>query len=216
MTKVGQQTFTCPNCQHDFVTEVLFSTSSSGLTSEFRRMALGMQPEPYDVHTCTSCGLSGWDTVFEGEVSAGTAALLAQRITPLIVDGPPPAWRRYEYAAWIAEWEQADDEEVGYLYLCAAWCAEDRGLSDDEGARYRRSAAEFYRKALEGSEGDGLEGNQRAELTYLVGELHRRAGDPEEAERWLAQVGGLVEADEAGERLAALAQRQATTPSDVI
>jgi uncharacterized protein (DUF2225 family) len=213
MTRVGQQTFTCPNCQHDFVTEVLFSTSSAGLTSEFRRMALGMQPEPYDVHTCTTCGLSGWDTVFETGVSAGTAALLAERVTPLIADGPPPAWRRYEYAAWIAQWERSEDDEIGYLYLCAAWCADDRGLAEDEGAAYRRSAIEFYRKALDG---DGLEGNQRAELTYLIGELHRRAGDPDGAHRWLEQVAGLVEADETGERLAALAQRQRTAPTDVI
>jgi uncharacterized protein len=213
MTRVGRQTFTCPNCGHDFDAETLYSTTTAGLTSEFRRIALGMQPEPYDVHTCTTCGLSGWDIVFETGVSPATAALIAQRITPLIADGAPAAWRRYEYAAWIAHWQGQPDDEVAYLYLCAAWCADDWSLPEDEAAAYRRHAIEFFGRALDG---ERLEGNQRAELTYLMGELHRRVGEADAARAWLGRVPVLVEADETGERLAALARRQLTEPSDVV
>jgi len=213
MTRVGRQTFTCPNCGHDFDAEALYSTSTAGLTSEFRRIALGMQPEPYHVHTCTTCGLSGWDTVFDTGVSAQTATLIEQRVTPLIADGPPASYRRYEFAAWIAQWEHRADDEIGYLYLCAAWCADDREMAEPEAVAYRRHAIEFYTRA---ADGDGLEGNQRAELAYLVGELHRRVGEVEAAQAWLGRVAGLVDADEPGERLAALAQRQRTEPADVI
>jgi uncharacterized protein len=213
MTRVGRQTFTCPNCGHAFDDEALYSTSTGGLTSEFRRIALGMQPEPYFVHTCPSCGLSGWDTVFESEVSPEVSALVAQRVTPLIGDGRPATWRRYEFAAWIALWQGRPDDEVGYLYLSAAWCADDLELPDEEPAAYRRHAIECYERAL-GS--DKLEGNQRAELTYLVGELHRRVGEGEAAAAWFGRVAALAEADETGERLAALAERQRQEPSDVI
>jgi uncharacterized protein (DUF2225 family) len=213
MTRVGRQTFTCPNCGQDFSDEALYSTSTGGLTSEFRPIALGMQPEPYYVHTCTSCGLSGWDTVFEGDISPEVSALVAQRVTPLIGDGPPAAWRRYEFAAWVARWQGTGDDEIGYMYLCAAWCADDRELPAAEASAYRRHAIECYENALDS---DLLEGNQRAELTYLVGELHRRVGEVEAASAWFGRVAGLVEADETGERLAALAQRQRAEPSDVI
>jgi hypothetical protein len=194
MTRVGQRMHTCPTCRRDFVTDVLYSTTTGGLTSEFRRIAMGMQPEPYHVHTCI-------------------AALITERVTPLVADGPPAAWRRYEFAAWIAQWEGHPDDEVGYLYLCAAWCADDRCLPEDDASTYRRTAIEFYRRALDG---DRPEGNERAELTYLVGELYRRVGDPGAADHWLALVAGLVEQDETGERLSALARRQRTGPSDVI
>jgi uncharacterized protein (DUF2225 family) len=217
MTRVGRQTLTCPNCGHDFDTEVLFSHTSAGLTSEFRRIALSMPPEAFQVHTCTTCGLSGWDTVFETGVSPQTAALVAEHLVPLVVDGRPPAWIRHEYAAQVAQWQHEAEDEVGYLYLCAAWCAEDRSVAPADVDRYRRRAIEHYRRALDDPAiGGRMTGNQRAEVTYLVGELHRRVGDAEEADRWLAQVAGLVENDETGERLAALAQRQRSAPSDTI
>ena len=103
---------------------------------------------------------------------------------------------------------------VGFLYQCAAWCYGDQASNGDRHADlYRREAIASYERALTG---DVLTGNRRAHVTYLVGELNRRLGDTQRADRWLRAVAGVVAADEDGEQLAALAERQRTAPTDTV
>ena len=215
MTRIVEATFTCPNCECEFPVEALAGTNVGAVTTEFRRLAIGIQPEPYLVHTCPTCGLSGWDSAFEDTVSTVASQLIAEHLTPLVRDGEVPAWRRYEYAARVAEWRDAPDEDVAHLYLGAAWCYDDE--NEDSGGEladgYRRQAIAFNQRALESGQ---LAGNQQAEITYLVGELYRRVGDVEQAGQWLHMVDELVEPDEIGARIATLAKRQRTAPEDML
>jgi uncharacterized protein (DUF2225 family) len=214
MTRVGKTTLTCPNCHHDFETHALYSSHSFGQTTEFRALSMGEPPEPYFVHTCPTCGLSGWDDVFDDGVSAETSALIAERLTPLMGGGEIPAWHRFVYAAQVAEWQHEPDETIGFHYLCAAWCYGDQADATDRRAdNYRRHAIACYGRALAG---DRLVGNERAHVTYMMGELHRRIGDTARADSWFGQVAGLVEPGEDGQRLAALASRQRTEPADTV
>ena len=71
------------------------------------------------------------------------------------------------------------------LLLRAAWCCVDEG--DVEAERYfRRKAAWAFERAL--SSWDGVARDERAVLTYLVGELWRRVGDTKQAVGWFNRV----------------------------
>lgn len=96
-----------------------------------------------------------------------------------------PGSEKYEAAARVAEWAGAEPRQVADLLLRAAWCCVDEG--DVEAERYfRRRAAWAFEQAL--SAYDGVAREERAVLTYLVGELWRRVGDGRQARSWFEQV----------------------------
>jgi len=96
-----------------------------------------------------------------------------------------PGSEKYEAAARVAEWAGAEPRQVADLLLRAAWCCVDEG--DVEAERYfRRRAAWAFEQAL--SAYDGVAREERAVLTYLVGELWRRVGDHRQARGWFEQV----------------------------
>jgi uncharacterized protein len=74
---------------------------------------------------------------------------------------------------------------VADLLLRAAWCCVDEG--DVEAERFfRRKAAWAFEEALHAW--DGVAREERAVLTYLVGELWRRVGDQGAARQWFNRV----------------------------
>jgi uncharacterized protein (DUF2225 family) len=82
-----------------------------------------------------------------------------------------------------------DVRHIADLFLRAAWCCVDEG--DVEAERYfRRHAAWKFEEALGGY--DTVPPEERAILTYLVGELWRRVGDIAKAATWFGSVGGEV------------------------
>ena len=92
---------------------------------------------------------------------------------------------KYEAAAKVAEWQGMEPRHVADLLLRAAWCCVDEG--DVEAERFfRRKAAWKFEEALESF--DGVARDERAVLTYLVGELWRRVGDTKLATAWFNRV----------------------------
>jgi hypothetical protein len=78
---------------------------------------------------------------------------------------------------------------VADLLLRAAWCCVDE--ADTEAERFfRRKAAWKFEEAL--SSYDGVAREERAVLTYLVGELWRRVGDVRQATAWFDRVSGEI------------------------
>jgi uncharacterized protein (DUF2225 family) len=74
---------------------------------------------------------------------------------------------------------------VADLLLRAAWCCVDEG--DVEAERFfRRKAAWKFEESL--SSFDGVARDERAVLTYLVGELWRRVGDTTLSAAWFNKV----------------------------
>ena len=92
-------------------------------------------------------------------------------------------------AAKVAEWQGLDVRHVADLLLRAAWCCVDE--ADTEAERFfRRKAAWKFEEAL--SSYDGVAREERAVLTYLVGELWRRVGDTRQAANWFNRVSGEI------------------------
>jgi len=136
---------------------------------------------------CSRCGYSGAERDFTEDTDV-TPVLrehvwneLAPHLSTVAIFGS----EKYEAAAKVAEWQALDVRHVADLLLRAAWCCVDE--NDSEAERFfRRKAAWKFEEAL--SSFDGVAREERAVLTYLVGELWRRVGDVRQANEWFNRV----------------------------
>ncbi len=223
MTTLQRIELECPVCGNRFSSQAVLSTNSfGGKRTDFHERAAGTQPLPYLVHMCDRCGYSGPERDFADEADASPS--LKERVwselAPILASGsgrrPGPngaastgtfqvtGSAKYEAAAKVAEWQSMEPRYIADFYLRAAWCCVDEG--DVEAERYfRRHAAWMFERALEAY--DGVARDERAVLTYLIGELWRRIGDLRAAERWFCRVPDEV-IDPEGQRWVLDAARQ--------
>jgi uncharacterized protein (DUF2225 family) len=188
VTTLRQIDLTCPVCENQFSSQAVLSTNSFGGTrTDFHERAAGAQPLPYFIHTCSRCGFSGSEKDFteEADVSPMLKEHVWDELAPKLSTGAVNGSDKYEFAAKVAIWQGCEPRRVADLLLRAAWCCVDE--ADTEAERYfRRQAAWMFEKAL--ASYDGVEQDERAVLTYLVGELWRRVGDVKKAREWFDRV----------------------------
>jgi len=211
MTTLHLIELTCPICENAFRSQTVIATNAfGGKRTDFHERAAGMQPLPYFVHMCANCGYAGVERDF------GTDVELSDQIRENVWSALAPALKRelpsgslkYEHAAKVADWQGSDPRYLADLYLRASWCCVDE--RDTEAERYyRRKAAWRFAEAL--SSFDCVAEEERAVLTYLVGELWRRIGDAQLAQQWFDRVPDEITepAAQAWVAEAAVQQRQA-------
>jgi uncharacterized protein len=209
-------TLTCPSCGNEFASEAMDWYELPGRKhTDFHLQATGIQPLPYDVHLCARCGYAGPEAAFTDldEVSYDVRRHLWNEITPRISVMTPTASDKYECAAKVAEWAGASAITVADVWLRAAWCCVDE--EDVEAERYyRRHAAARFAEALDGY--DEIPREERAGITYLVGELWRRIGDRARATDWFDRVALEVTDPDAQQWIVELARQQRDDPKDWI
>ena len=191
MTTLQQIELQCPVCENRFRSQAVVSTNSfGGKRTDFHERAAGTQPLPYLVHTCNRCGYTGAERDFteEAEVTPVLREHVWNELAPVVSGAsktPMTGSEKYEAAAKVAEWQGLEPRHVADLLLRAAWCCVDEG--DIEAERFfRRKAAWAFEEAL--NAWDGVAREERAVLTYLVGELWRRVGDAGTARDWFNRV----------------------------
>ena len=192
MTTLKHIELSCPICSNRFDSQAVLSTNSfGGKRTDFHEHAAGAQPLPYFIHVCSRCGYAGSERDFGEEADVGPMVKdhVWDELAPRLAMGDIPGSERYEFAAKVATWQGYEPRRVADLLLRAAWCCVDEG--DTEAERYfRRESAWMFERAL--ATYDGVEPEERAVLTYLVGELWRRVGDHERAKAWFNRVEGEV------------------------
>lgn len=188
MTTLQHIELQCPICESRFRSQAVVSTNSfGGKRTDFHERAAGTQPLPYLVHMCSRCGYAGSERDFteEAEVTPTLKEHVWNELTPVAATGTVVGSEKYEAAAKVAEWQSLEPRHVADLLLRAAWCCVDEG--DIEAERFfRRKAAWKFEEAL--ASFDGVAREERAVLTYLVGELWRRSGDDRRAAEWFNRV----------------------------
>ena len=192
MTTLGQIELMCPICFNEFNSRAVLATNAfGGRRTDFHECAVGPQPLPFLIHTCSKCGYTGGERDFgeEVEVTWTIKEHVWDELAPKVPDGPMTGSDKYEFAAKVAIWQGAGPRAIAELLLRAAWCCVDEG--DIEAERYfRRQASWMFERALATYEDVAPE--ERAVLTYLVGELWRRVGDAKRARKWFDSVCGEV------------------------
>jgi hypothetical protein len=195
MTTLQLIRLTCLVCDTPFDSQAVSSTNSfGGKRTDFHERAAGTQPLPHLVHMCPKCGYTGTERDFdrdETEVSITVTEHVWSELAPLATRGSAVTGsEKYEAAAKVADWRGEGTRHIADLYLRAAWCCVDEG--DVEAERYyRRKAVAGFSAALD-MYGE-IPQSERAVMTYLVGELHRRIGDVKTAHRWFDKVEGEIE-----------------------
>lgn len=188
MTTLQQIELRCPICDTRFNSQTVISTNSfGGKRTDFHERAAGTQPLPYLVHMCSRCGYSGSERDFseEADITPTLKEHVWNELAPMFSGGNVPGSEKYEAAAKVAEWQSMEPRHIADLLLRAAWCCVDE--ADIEAERYfRRRAAWMFEQALDSY--DGVAREERAVLTYLVGELWRRIGDARKAREWFDRV----------------------------
>lgn len=116
----------------------------------------------------------------------------------------------YENSARIAEHRGAPPYRVANFWLKAGWCESERSES---GVRYRREAVARFETAMERKQ---VPEDARAAITYLIGELHRRVGNPDKARAWFARVPDAVGGNAERKWLIDLAIQQSTNPKEMV
>jgi uncharacterized protein (DUF2225 family) len=207
MTTLQQIDLVCPLCDARFHSQAVVSTNSfGGKRTDFHERAAGTQPLPYMVHMCKQCGFTGVERDFteDAEISPELREMVLSRLSPNYREREATGSEKYEAAAIVAEWQDLEPRHVADLLLRAAWCCVDEG--DVEAERFfRRKAAWAFARALESFDGAGMD--ERAVLTYLVGELWRRVGDLRQANDWFDRVPEEI-SDQASQQWVLEAARQ--------
>ena len=192
MTTLQQIELRCPICGTAFRSQAVVSTNSfGGKRTDFHERAAGTQPLPYLIHMCSRCGFSGSERDFteESDISPTLKERVWNELAPAMASASVVGSEKYEAAAKVAEWQCMEARHIADLLLRAAWCCVDEG--DIEAERFfRRKAGWKFEEAL--SSFDGVPREERAVLTYLVGELWRRVGDVQQANSWFNRVAAEI------------------------
>ncbi len=192
MTTLRDIALTCPVCSEQFTSTALQTVwAAIGKTTDFRARSLGPPTIGYEIHGCPHCGFTGSESEFgcESVVDPTVQHHVWTELAPRLATAAHRASEKYEFAAKVAQWEGCDEMRVATLWLRAAWCCvEERDVEAER--YYRRLAAAAFERALVA--GDDLDRDDRAVVTYLVGELWRRIGDERRARSWFERVAGEV------------------------
>lgn len=213
MTTLREIVLSCPVCGNSFQSQAVATTNAfGGKRTDFHERAAGTQPLAYLVHMCLGCGYSGGERDFdtEGEVSPLLKEHVLNELAPSVSMSPLGS-AKYEAAAKVAEWQGMDARNIADLLLRAAWCCVDE--DDVEAERYfRRHAARMFERAL--AEYDCVPDEERAVLTYLIGELWRRIGDLKQSRVWLEKVRDEVVDENTQYWIVAAAEQQVINPQE--
>ncbi|AFC99340.1 hypothetical protein Mtc_0575 [Methanocella conradii HZ254] len=215
MTTIQPVRLTCPLCGNIFESPVVMSTNSFGkLHSDlYKEAAGGAQPICYFVHTCPSCGYTGYEGDFEKqEFSFVFRQNVEQNITPEVKGRKVEASGKFYLAALCAEWRGAPAHVLARIYHMGAWCCRLSGQKEKE-RFYLGKAAEYFERALASS--DAPEENIPI-FTYLLGDLYRRLGEAEKAKEWYSKVEQAIKEHGGDPRIGELARRQLKEPSDFL
>ena len=214
-TTLGEIQLQCPLCGSRFRCDTVISTDSfGGRRTDFHELSSGIQPLPFLVYVCYKCSYTGMKHAFaeDTEITSTTRERVSDGVVVIKNRKDLPGSEKYELAAKIAEWQEVQTRYIADLLLKAAWCCVEE--NDLEAERFfRRKAARMYEQAIK--KWDGVKSQDRAVLSYLVGELWRRIGDKQQAEVWFDRVPEEVVYLESQQWVVDLAHQQQHSPKEL-
>jgi len=161
------------------------------------------------VHGCVKCGYAGTlDSFKPGSTSPAVNEWVKAHLGPRTDDFPTAA--KYENEARIADFVGTQPYESAGIWLRAGWCTDN---PSPDGQRFRREAVVRFEAAMDS---DQVPQDERAPVTYLIGELNRRIGNAEKAKEWFARVPEAVSGDNERQWLIDLAIQQSTNPQEFV
>ncbi|MCC2669558.1 MAG: hypothetical protein K0Q72_2029 [Armatimonadetes bacterium] len=170
MTSFRTVAVNCPSCGADFGTSRLMSTNTFGPTdTDYYQHAGGSSPLPAQVAMCPACRYADWTGNFPD-------ARQERKVKSADVE----AAEAYEALGRRLEADPERAREAASAYQQGSWCARDREDAETESRLQARALALLERVWEAGK----IPAEERSQAAFLLGELYRRQGRFEEAERW--------------------------------
>ena len=186
--------FTCPVCDSGFENwdVASYKVRITRSDSDLRNYFAPYDPLYYAVVICSACGYSAQRSDFS-QINTKQKKLIEEKITPKFKTKDYPqvytadmAIERYMHAYKCAEAKGGATSEKAMICLRLSWLYRDK--EDDENETiYREHALKGLIQAFE-SERFPIAGMDSATLDYLIGELHRRCGNLDEASKHIGKV----------------------------
>ena len=185
---------TCPVCRSPFVTKSFFAHKLKLVRQdpELRNHYANFEPLLFGVWVCPNCYYAGLADSFD-QLSPRQRAVLLEGSSGRrekfgdLGEGE----RRRALKAHLLLLENlsqidADPVQVAKVWLRLAWLNDDAG-NGEAAAAARKKALEMLEKVYFTST-RALTPEQDQQMAYLIGELHARLGNPEEALRYMRQA----------------------------
>jgi uncharacterized protein (DUF2225 family) len=185
---------TCPVCDKNIEVTKVRSKSIRLIAQDedFCPYYEECNPIYYEAWICSFCGYAAHNSVFE-DASFMDRKLVNEKITPKWSSRSFTGERDIEQALdafkivlYNLVIRQAPSFEFARVCLRIAWLYRYKGNADEE-KRFLRYAYDYYQKAYSN---EPLGGGKMDEYSciYIIGELARRLGEPEEALSWFGRI----------------------------
>lgn len=215
------KTFKCPLCDHEFKNKIVKTGMARLIRSEkdLRPVYKDIDALKYDVISCPECGYTALLRFFPNLLQMQATRIrekISRTFQPKIIRSETysydDALDRYKLALINAAVKGAKPSEKGYICLKASWVA--RGKCEELGKDHADYAAtvqveeEFAKYAYEGflaaysTETFPMCGMDELTVSYILGALAIKAGDLDNARRFVSNV---LNSRAAKERMKAMA-----------
>jgi uncharacterized protein (DUF2225 family) len=168
MTTLEPLVLICPKCRLLFVSTKVTSCGHANKDTDFHPDYWGVNPLPYFINRCPKCKF----VAFKNDFEIPDQRLLEKEKKNLPSDPDDSGIKRYAEAASYYISKEENKLFIADLYLRAGWCARVEEKAADEKAMLTEATL-WFTKALDEKV---VISDQRAIITYLVGELYRRCG----------------------------------------
>ena len=192
-SRLYNKKITCPVCTKQFdITKVKANGCKvQSVDSDLCVRYEGINPILYDVIICEHCGYAAQTDKFES-ITARDAKLILENVTPRwkkrsfagerTIDTGIEAFKLALYTLHI---RSAKNSELAKVCIRLAWLY--RLLENPKEKEFLEFALRNYTQAFEN---ERFPADKLDEFTcmYMIGELHRRTGNVEEAVKWFSRI----------------------------
>ncbi|SHH60289.1 hypothetical protein SAMN02745135_01347 [Caloranaerobacter azorensis DSM 13643] len=184
----------CPVCKNDFTTSKVKSSKLriEKRDTDFFTYYRGENPLKYSVFVCPECGYAALEDKFD-KIKSKDIEVIKQNVSD--------KWRKrefslkrsvddaivcYKLALYCGQLLNFKNYDLGNITLRLAWMNRLNENSKEE-ERFLKLSAELFENAYYNEDIPSTPFDELS-LAYLIGELHRRLGDREEALKWFSKV----------------------------
>ncbi len=201
----------CPVCDRHFHSQVVGSCGHASMRTDFRPNYWGMNPTLYFFHVCPQCGFCGTQSDFELDIGNPEFINAVKTMEPL--NENPTISQKVERAVQCLEElkryniKEVDEFALANKWIIAYWWADNL----QELKRYGEHTLSYFEQAFQGGQ---IPDNLILRFIYLQGEINRRLGNFEQANKFFDEALVLAGKYPDSKDLALLAQQQKQDPND--
>jgi uncharacterized protein (DUF2225 family) len=204
----------CPVCETEFTSQEVGSCGHASKRTDFRPNYWGANPVSYFYHDCPECGFCGIKNYYKKQIESEEFKEEIKGIEPLKKDSNNSILfskikRAMSCLEAMNEHQIININEFALAnnWMNAFWWANNSEDLKNAGEIVLKYFAEAFQKGQ-------VPENQILVVMYLRGEINRRMGNTEKAEKFFDRVLKLVKEHEDPNNIASLAEQQKNDPQE--